>query len=175
MRFKPDDSVAIVTGASSGIGRCLCELLVAKGATVVATARREHRLSELVQSAVGKGSIIPVAGDITDPALRERLIEVAREVASGNDGGNDGGRVDLLVNNAGIGAIGPFADASPDRLRQIMEVNFFAPLELTRSCLPLLRSGRSPSHLQHRQRSGSPGCAEQERVLCKQVRDARFQ
>ena len=140
MRFKPADSVAIVTGASSGIGRCLCELLVARGATVVATARRQERLDQLVESATGKGSIISVAGDITDASIRGRLVEVAGQVASDVSGG----RIDLLVNNAGIGALGAFADASPDRLRQIMEVNFFAPLELTRACLPLLRKGRSP-------------------------------
>ena len=52
--------------------------------------------------------------------------------------------LDLLVNNAGVGAIGYFADASPQRLRQIMEVNFFAPVELTRAALPLLLAGRRP-------------------------------
>ncbi|KAA1259047.1 3-oxoacyl-[acyl-carrier-protein] reductase FabG [Rubripirellula obstinata] len=140
MRFKPENSIAIVTGASSGIGKCLCELLVARGATVVATARRQHRLDDLVQSTLkstlGPGSIIPVVGDLTDPMVRRKVIDVACQV--------DGGRIDLLINNAGIGAIGPFADASAERLRQIMEVNFFAPLELTRSCLPFLRKGRSP-------------------------------
>jgi short-subunit dehydrogenase len=136
MRFKPEDSIAIVTGASSGIGKCLCELLVARGATVVATARRKHRLDELIQSSLGPGAIIPVAGDLTDASLRQKVVDAACDV--------DGGRIDLLVNNAGIGAIGPFADASADRLRKIMEVNFFAPLELTRSCLPFLRKGRSP-------------------------------
>jgi short-subunit dehydrogenase len=49
-----------------------------------------------------------------------------------------------LVNNAGIGAIGPFAEASPERLRKIMEVNFFAPAELIRSALPLLEAGKRP-------------------------------
>ncbi len=52
--------------------------------------------------------------------------------------------MDLLVNNAGIGAIGPFADATPERLRRVMEVNFFAPVELTRILIPSLRRGRAP-------------------------------
>src|SRR4051812_36620675 len=54
------------------------------------------------------------------------------------------GGLDLLVNNAGIGAMGPFAEASPERLRQVMEVNFFAPAELIRLGLPLLQFGRKP-------------------------------
>ena len=138
MRFNPANSIAIVTGASSGIGRCLCQLLAARGATVVATARRQQRLDDLVANLplTSGGKIISVAGDLTDSSARQNVVDAASNI--------DGGRIDLLVNNAGIGAIGPFAQASQDRLRQVMEVNFFAPLELTRSCLPHLRRGKSP-------------------------------
>lgn len=140
MRFHFNQSIAIVTGASSGIGRCLCELLSRRGTTVIATARRQHRLNDLVaasnaNASESAGKIIAVVGDQTDPDVRQSVIDAANEAGDG--------RIDLLVNNAGIGAIGPFADASPQRLRQIMEVNFFAPLELTRSCLPSLRRGRA--------------------------------
>ncbi len=134
MRWKPEDAVAVVTGASSGIGRCLCELLVDRGATVVAVARREDRIRELGKS--GRGRVVPVAGDITDQDVRMRIVDTARSIR--------GGEVDLLVNNAGIGAIGPFAEASPERMRRVMEVNFFAPVELTRSLLPSLALGRAP-------------------------------
>ncbi len=135
MAWDPDDAVAVVTGASSGIGRCLCELLVARGANVVAVARRQERLDDLVQ-ACGVEKLIPVTGDVTDPQLRAQVVQAAVGVR--------GGRVDLLVNNAGIGAIGPFMEATEQRLREIMEVNFFAPVELIRSLVPHLRAGRQP-------------------------------
>ena len=135
MRWKPQDSVSIVTGASSGIGRSLCKLLVARGATVVASARRGDRIDQLARPS-DPGRIVPVIGDITSPQTRQEIVDSAVSIR--------GGEVDLLVNNAGIGAIGPFADASEERLRRIMEVNFFAPVELTRSLIPNLRSGRAP-------------------------------
>ncbi len=133
-RWKPCDAAVIVTGASSGIGRALCELLVERGAHVVANARRAARLDDL-RDLPGPGTVIPVAGDVTDPETRERIVVAARSIRDGE--------LDLLLNNAGIGAIGPFADASESRLRRVMEVNFFAPAELTRLCIPLLRQGRS--------------------------------
>jgi len=55
--------------------------------------------------------------------------------------------VDVLINNAGAGAIGRFDDATSDRLRRVMEIDFFAPVELTRLCLPLLERGRRPAIL----------------------------
>lgn len=135
MRWKPEQAVVVVTGASSGIGRSLCERLIAWGSHVVAVARRKERLEELARSA-GPGRCIPVIGDVTHGDVRRELLQVACEVRDGE--------IDLLVNNAGIGAIGPFAEASEERLRRIMEVNFFAPAELTRLCIPALRHGRAP-------------------------------
>ena len=69
MRWKPEGSVAIVTGASSGIGRCLCQLLISRGANVVAVARRGDRVDELIQGQQ-LGRLIPIGGDITDSAVR---------------------------------------------------------------------------------------------------------
>ncbi|EMI16304.1 short-chain dehydrogenase/reductase SDR [Rhodopirellula maiorica SM1] len=134
MRWNPKDSIAVVTGASSGIGHCLCELLLDRGATVVAVARRGERLADLGTRNC-PGRLIPVVGDVTDAGVRAEILAAAADV--------DGGRLDLLVNNAGIGAIGPFADANEDRLRRIMEVNFFAPAELMRHAIPMLRRGRN--------------------------------
>lgn len=131
--WSPDGSIAVVTGASSGIGRCLCKLLVDSGATIVPVARREERLLELVQSSPQR--VHPVVGDVTDPGVREQVVEVATSLNEG--------KVDLLVNNAGIGAIGPFDQADASRMRRIMEVNFFAPVELTRALIPALRLGRN--------------------------------
>lgn len=132
MRWQPKDAVVIVTGASSGIGQSLCRLLADRGSTVLAVARRADRLDAL-QSATSEasGQIIAIAGDVTDANVREEIQQTAASIR--------GGAVDLLVNNAGIGAIGPFAEATEERMRQVMEVNFFAPVELTRTLLPNLR------------------------------------
>ncbi len=139
MRWKPQHSVAIVTGASSGIGRELSLLLLARGATVIAVARRGERLQSIDDEARSRqlsGQWLPIVGDVTDAAVRAAAIDTAAE--------QRGRALDLLVNNAGVGAIGRFADASPQRLRRIMEVNFFAPVEFIRESLPLLKLGRAP-------------------------------
>ncbi len=135
-RWEPNQAISIVTGASSGIGYSLSQLLAERGATVIAVARREERLQALVESARDwPGRIISFAGDITCEETRRQAMQVAAQV--------DNGRLDLLVNNAGVGALGPFEKATPDRLRRIMEVNFFAPAELSRLAIPLLRNGRN--------------------------------
>lgn len=126
----------LLTGASSGIGRELARQLAAAGSDLLLTARRSDRLEHLCQELNTHGRTARyVAGDISDPALRERLLEAVRSTWSG---------LDLLINNAGVGAIGPFEQASEARLRRIMEVNFFAPVELIRGALPLLAQGRRP-------------------------------
>ena len=139
-RWRPAGAIAIVTGASSGIGRELCKLLVERGSIVVASARREERLAELQQAvqieSPGIGKLIPVVGDITESSVRQQLIDAANQAGDG--------RLDLLVNNAGVGGIGPFMEATEARLRRIMEVNFFAPVELARLAHPLLCRGRYP-------------------------------
>ncbi|MHB8974010.1 MAG: SDR family NAD(P)-dependent oxidoreductase [Pirellulaceae bacterium] len=126
----------LVTGASSGIGQALARNLLRQGAHVLATARREDRLHELAASCTDNPArLICLAGDITDASLRDRLMRAVHETW---------GRLDILVNNAGVGAIGPFSRAPADRLRRVMEVNFFAPAELTRIALPMLRAGQRP-------------------------------
>jgi short-subunit dehydrogenase len=129
-------SRAVVTGASSGIGRELARELAKQGARLVITARREDRLRELAgEIASAGGSVEWVAGDIADPAVRAKTIETAVTTFGG---------LDMLVNNAGGGAMGLFADAAPDRVRRLMEVNFFALVEMTRLALPHLRRGNRP-------------------------------
>jgi len=128
----------LVTGASSGIGEAICKELARRGATILATARREDRLCALSKQSLSPGLIRFLAGDITSSEHRSRLVSWIKE---------EWGSLDVLINNAGSGAIGRFDEANPDRLRKIMEVDFFASVELTRGCLPLLRKGVHPTIL----------------------------
>ncbi len=126
----------LITGASSGIGRELVRVLVQQGAGVVITARREARLREVADEFRGAAPpVLCVAGDITDAAVRARALAAARDGLGG---------LDILVNNAGVGANGLFSLAQAERLRRVMEVNFFAPAELIRAAMPLLSAGRRP-------------------------------
>ena len=136
MRRRLKGSRWVVTGASSGIGREVALQLARAGVRLLLTARRESRLAELVESIRREGGEADlVAGDLAEPSTRQRLVDWIVDRWGACDG---------LINNAGIGAVGPFVDASPQRLRQLMEINFFAPVELTRSCLPWLSRGDRP-------------------------------
>jgi short-subunit dehydrogenase len=127
---------AIVTGASSGIGRETALELARHGVGVVVVDRREDPLRQMVeQIAVLGRAVEPVVGDITNPQTRQCAIDAARAKLGG---------LDILVNNAGVGALGLFEDADPQRVRRIMEVNFFALVEMTRLALPLLKQGVKP-------------------------------
>ncbi len=132
-----EQSRLLITGASQGIGLALAEAAARRGAQVLAAARSAERLTALVTRVRNAGGTIEmVQADVTAPADRQRLVAAAVEHFGG---------LDILVNNAGIGATGHFAEASPDRLRTIMEVNFFGLTETTRACLPLLRQGHRPA------------------------------
>jgi len=127
----------VVTGASGGIGEALARELANRGASVLVTARREEPLRQLVDGLRSAGrSAHYVVGDVSDPAVRREILEAAQSQLGG---------LDVLVNNAGVGAFGLFAEADEARLRRVMEVDFFAMAELTRSALPLLRAGRTPA------------------------------
>lgn len=127
----------LLTGASSGIGWYLASELVRSGALVVVTSRRVDRLQVLRQSFGNpRKRLIAVPGDVAEPEHRQNLVTTAvREL----------GGIDIVINNAGIGAVGNFETASPERLRQIFEVDFFAAAELTRLSIPHLRVGNQPA------------------------------
>jgi short-subunit dehydrogenase len=136
-RRSLDGSRILITGASQGIGRALAEAAARRGARVLVAARSESLLQELVQKVRAEGGTIrAVQADVTSADDRRRMVEAAQEAYAG---------LDILINNAGIGATGHFAEVAPERLRQIMEVNFFGLTETTRAFLPLLRLGYYPA------------------------------
>jgi short-subunit dehydrogenase len=127
----------LLTGASRGIGRCLAERLARQGARLLLAARSADQLRELAaQLAAPPADVTALPADVTREEDRQRLIREVRERFGG---------LDVLINNAGVASWGHFASSSEDILRQVMEVNFFAPAELIRSAIPLLAQGRQPA------------------------------
>jgi short-subunit dehydrogenase len=127
----------LVTGASQGIGKALAEAAARRGAKVVATARSTDLLNELAQNVAKDGhTIFVVQADVTKPDDRQKMVDAAMQQFGG---------LDILINNAGIGATGHFADAGPEVLRTIMETNFFGTTETTRLFLPILKKGTKPA------------------------------
>jgi len=125
----------IVTGASSGVGRAVALELARRGACVLATARRGERLSELAARSPGACPIVHEAGDICDPAFRDRLVTTAVARLGG---------LDAVVAAAGGGAIGPFRTMTAETFARVVDLDLVAPAELIRRCLPDLGRGRDP-------------------------------
>jgi NAD(P)-dependent dehydrogenase (short-subunit alcohol dehydrogenase family) len=124
--WRLDGRIALVTGASAGLGARSARVLHQAGAQVLATARRADRLEELARECGERIEVMP--GDITDASHRQAL---AGRLASR-------GRLDVLVNNAGICDDGPIEEQSLDELRQVIEVNLISVLDMCRLTAPLL-------------------------------------
>ncbi len=122
----------LLTGATGGIGRAIAHVLSEAGARVALAARKEETLHQLAAKITGA---VAIPTDITKPDDRRKLIEQAVSSLGG---------LDILINNAGIGSWGHFSTSSEDIVRQIMEVNFFGPIELTRLTVPHLMNGDQP-------------------------------
>ncbi len=118
--FRLDGSVAILTGASSGLGERFARVLGSAGAAVVLGARRAERLEAL---AAELPTAIAVGVDLTEPGAPDRLLATALD---------EFGQVDVVVNNAGISRVLSAVDDDVDEYRRELEINLVAPYELAR-------------------------------------------
>jgi NADP-dependent 3-hydroxy acid dehydrogenase YdfG len=132
---KLDGKVAVVTGASSGIGEATAEALAAEGATVVVAARREERLRELVGRIEGYGGrTLVVSCDVTDEEQAHDLVRRAVE---------EFGRIDILVNNAGVMLLSTVSKGLSDQWRQMFEVNVLGLLYATDAAIEVFKQQQS--------------------------------
>jgi short-subunit dehydrogenase len=139
MKRELRDRRILITGASGGIGASLAEQAAAAGSRLTLAARSADRLEELAGRLTARGAdVLAVPTDITVEAGRQRLLDRTVERFGG---------LDVLINNAGVASWAHFADSSEAILRQVLEVNFFAPVELTRLAVPVLALGREPAVL----------------------------
>lgn len=132
--FRLDGKVAVVTGASGGLGERFARVLTDSGARVVLAARRVDRLEALAEQLPGA---LPVACDLSRPDELELPVHRAIE---------EYGRVDVVVNNAAMESSAPAVDEDVDRFRQVLEVNLVAPFVLARTAARnMLERGESGS------------------------------
>ncbi|MDR1707202.1 MAG: SDR family NAD(P)-dependent oxidoreductase [Prevotella sp.] len=124
--------VWFITGASSGFGKELAKLVLAKGDSAIITARRLELLQEV---AAGHGErALAIQLDVTDTEARRQALKTAIEKF---------GRIDVLANIAGAGAYGALEEFTSEQIRANMELNFFAAAELSREVLPQMRTQKS--------------------------------
>ena len=125
--------VAVVTGASSGIGEATARELAARGAAVVLAARAAHKLEDLeaeISASGGRG--LAVKTDVSDRASVEAMVGKTVEAF---------GALDILVNNAGLGLSGRVAELRLEDMRHVFETNTVGPLNCIQAALPHMRSG----------------------------------
>jgi NADP-dependent 3-hydroxy acid dehydrogenase YdfG len=128
---KLDGKVAVVTGASSGIGEATAEALAAEGAAVVVAARREERLADLAKRIEeGGGRVLAAACDVADEGQAHGLIRKAEE---------EFGRVDILVNNAGVMLLSTVGKGLSDEWRRMFDVNVLGLLYTTDAAVETMK------------------------------------
>jgi NAD(P)-dependent dehydrogenase (short-subunit alcohol dehydrogenase family) len=123
--------VWLITGSSRGLGRALAEAVLDKGHKLVATARNPAQLADLAERYGDQ--VRTVALDVTDEQAANSAINAAFEAF---------GRLDVLVNNAGYGDVGPIEDTSLADFRAQIETNLFGVINVTKATIPLMREQR---------------------------------
>ena len=127
-----DGKVAVITGASSGIGEATAEALAKEGCAVVVAARREERLDDLIERINGKngGKALSVSCDVTDEEQAHDLIQRSKD---------EFGRVDILVNNAGVMQLSNVQKGLSDEWRTMFEVNVLGLLYATDAAIEVMK------------------------------------
>ncbi|MFL6085556.1 MAG: SDR family NAD(P)-dependent oxidoreductase [Mycobacterium sp.] len=134
-KFRLDDKVVIVTGASSGLGVSFAQACAEAGADVVLAARRVDKLygtSRLVEAAGRRA--FTVATDVADPAQCQAMVDAAT---------SEFGRVDVLVNNAGVGTAVPATRETPDDFRAVIDINLNGSYWAAQACARVMQPGSS--------------------------------
>ena len=135
MRRDLSEKVAVITGASSGIGRATAVALAREGVRVILGARRTDRLQEAVETIQGAGGTArALRTDVTHPEEVKRLVGEAVGAFS---------RLDLLVNNAGLGYFGCLESMPAEEIRHLFEVNLMGTIYGIQAAVPVMRSQRS--------------------------------
>lgn len=127
-----DDPVWLITGCSTGFGRELAKLVLARGWRAVVTARDPSKVADLVRNHADRA--IALALDVTDPQqVKAATAQALRRF----------GRIDVLVNNAGYGYLAAIEEGENDAVRAMFETNVFGLIDMTKAVLPAMRAQRS--------------------------------
>ena len=133
--FSVHDKVVIVTGASSGLGVAFATGFAEAGADVVLAARRVDRLAQTAQAIEPTGrASLSVACDVADPDACQNVVDEAMQRF---------GRVDVLVNNAGVGTAVPATRETPDQFRQVIDINLNGSYWMAQACGKVMTPGSS--------------------------------
>ncbi len=135
MADRLQGKVALITGASSGIGEATAEALAAEGVAVAVVARREERLQELVKRIMDRGGkAFPIVADAADEQQVKTMVQKVKD---------EYGRLDILVNNAGVMLLGMIDGANTDDWREMVDINVLGLMYATHAALPLMKQQQS--------------------------------
>jgi meso-butanediol dehydrogenase / (S,S)-butanediol dehydrogenase / diacetyl reductase len=124
--------VALITGASAGIGDAVARRFAAGGYNIVAVARRQDRLEQLARDLAGTAQVEILAGDVAAPGIPEQAVALAKKVF---------GRLDCLVNNAGSGKWAPVHETDDATMDEVIDISMKAPFRFCRAAIPAMGPG----------------------------------